>query len=215
MRVFGLGLLLVLVCSPASGATYFARVEGTITEKFATPFTETMSSNIKIGDRITATFSTNTGDSVSELLARSFSALGAYQATFEVSGYKWTSGGDFLNNVGPLTEIDRADPLAGYYALMDDSEGGDLHIREYSFEIGEFGYQMYVGPGFSGTFDKSTLRIAKDGLAFKPLMQLSPVPEPQTWALMLLGFGFVGITARQGRISSSKSSRCPSAGGKI
>jgi hypothetical protein len=32
-----------------------------------------------------------------------------------------------------------------------------------------------------------------------PLVQLGAAPEPATWAMMILGFGLVGTTLRQGR----------------
>ena len=56
------------------------------------------------------------------------------------------------------------------------------------------------------TFDANSIAVNWQGLAFSPSTTLrlnvgfgSAVPEPSTWAMMLLGFGAIGVAARRRR----------------
>jgi hypothetical protein len=138
------------------------------------------------------------------MLARGFGgALGADLATFKIGDFTWTSRGDFLGEAAPRHIQDPYDPLNGYHSKMDDAKGaGDLKIAGYSFEIGEFGYDLYEGPGFAGVFDKATLRLSMNGQqlaapAREEFAAAIPVPEPATWAMMLAGFAAVGVGMRR------------------
>jgi hypothetical protein len=106
---------------------------------------------------------------------------------------------------------------------MDDAQGaGDLHVDVYRFQIGEYGYAPYFGPGFNGTFDSNTLAVWVNGTQIvSPTQSMprfeesatvsptgpkhrfdestnvtAPVPEPMTWALMIAGFGLAGTALR-------------------
>lgn len=63
-------------------------------------------------------------------------------------------------------------------------------------------YLLFYNPaGFtSGTFDLSAL-FNNPGISHIDLFDhgAGPVPEPATWALMLLGFGAIGFVMRRGR----------------
>lgn len=189
----GLGLA---VGGPASAATMIVLVDGVVTEQYATLDTlPGATSPIQVGDTITARFSYTTGDSIGEMLARSFSMIGANLGTFTLDGYKWSSMGDFLGDIAPPQLAAGEDPLAHYYSTMDDAPGaGDLRIRGYGFDIGEFGYGLYQGPGFRGTFDKDSVRIYRDGEMIQ-----APVPELTTWAQIIAGFVLVGTAFRRRR----------------
>jgi hypothetical protein len=204
MRKLFAGALLLASAQSASAATYFATIDGKVDSTFATMFTAPgATSPIKVGDTITATLSWNTGASVAEMLARGFGALGANTATFKLGEFTWTSNGDFWGEAAPRAIADAADPLAGYRSIMDDARGaGDLKITGYAFEIGEFGYDLYEGPGFAGVFDKNTLRLSLNGeqmIAPVPGEEFAaaPVPEPATWAMMVLGFAAAGLGIRR------------------
>jgi hypothetical protein len=61
-------------------------------------------------------------------------------------------------------------------------------------------YQLFYNPdGFtSGTFDLS-LYFNNPGISHVDLFDSGSVPEPATWALMLLGFGGIGMAMRRRR----------------
>jgi hypothetical protein len=85
---------------------------------------------------------------------------------------------------------------------MDDAPGaGDLAVRGYAFEIGEFGYDLYQGWGYAGAFDLASLRIWTEGelIVGNIASEAAPVPEPAAWALMIAGFGLAGAALRRRR----------------
>jgi hypothetical protein len=201
-----IGAIVLAVAAPASAETYFATVKGVVSSEVDTGFTAPgATSPIRVGDTITATFSYNTNASVGEALARSFGMVGAKKATFRLAGFTWSSAGDFGAGFEPVSFDAGPDPLANYYSTMDDAPGGgDLRVQGYDFEVGEFGYGLYTGPGFKGSFDPSTLTVYFNGKLMAPIApaveQLtSPAPEPATWAMMIAGFGLAGAALRSRR----------------
>ncbi|MDN3277971.1 PEP-CTERM sorting domain-containing protein [Frankia sp. RB7] len=78
-------------------------------------------------------------------------------------------------------------------------DGKAFNIAEDAF--GSTPFQAYtcdaayclVGPGAPGNLDGSTDTIVK--LADFSLVQISAVPEPSTWAMLMLGFAGVGLLA--------------------
>ena len=180
-----LGAVLLLGAAPVCAETYFATVRGVVTSTMDTGFmTPGATSPIKVGDTITATFSYMTGDSAGTALGRSFGKVGVPLVTFKVGGFTWSEAGDFGTGFEPLSFDAGSDPLKGFYSTMDDAPGGgDLHVDGYAFEIGEFGYDLYTGPGFKGTFDPTTtvayrdfVRLAAPAAEATPTALTSPTP---------------------------------------
>jgi hypothetical protein len=201
--------LLAGVSVPASAMTYLAQVKGVVTSQFVTGLTEPgATSSIHVGDTITATFTYMKVESVSEALAASFGTMGPKKVTFQIGSNTWTSAGDFGTGLEPVDFDAGPDPLRTYYSTMDDAgTEGDLHVDGYAFQINDFGYDLYTGPGFNGRFDSNTLAVWVNGeqivfpTASKPQFGQSaspsaPVPEPMTWALMIAGFGMAGTALR-------------------
>ena len=77
-----------------------------------------------------------------------------------------------LNNLGPF--------------ILNGVEISDIHFVEYG--DGWYDGSKWVNPE-GGT---STLKIVAD---FKDVIAAPPVPEPSTWAMMILGFAGVGFMA--------------------
>ena len=200
--------LLAGTAFPASAMTYVAQVQGVVTSQFDTGFTAPgATSPIKIGDTITATFTYMKVETVAEALAAQFGAMGPKKVTYHMGDYTWTSAGDFGASLEPVSFEANRDPVAGYYSTMDDAPGaGDLHVDGYAFQIGEFGYGLYSGPGFNGKFDAKTLAVWVNGSqvvfptasrpSFETAVAPAPVPEPMSWALMIGGFGMAGAALR-------------------
>ena len=79
-----------------------------------------------------------------------------------------------LNNLGPFT--------------LDGVTVKDIHFVEY----GDGSYDKYSGKWTNPEGGTSMLKIVAD---FKVGPAIPPVPEPSTWAMMILGFGGVGFMA--------------------
>jgi hypothetical protein len=63
------------------------------------------------------------------------------------------------------------------------------------FVLNYFGMPYYEANGFSFTYDFATSPVAATPIATAfdfPVFQSSTVPEPSTWAMMLLGFAGLG-----------------------
>lgn len=198
---------LLLGTAPVSAESYFATVSGVVSSQFDTGFTAPgATSPIRIGDTITATFSYMTVDGAASALGMGFGKVGAKKATFTIGDFTWTSAGDFGSDFEPVTFDAGPDPLARYYSTMDDAVGaGDLRINGYTFEINDFGYDFYAGPGFGGTFDSATLRAYRDGVLISEQGRAlaafgnqiaAPVPEATVWMMMIAGFGLAGTALR-------------------
>lgn len=199
LRLTGLAVLLATAAAPAAAATMLATITGRVTEQFDTIFTAPgATSPIRVGDTITATFRYQDSESVSTALAGRFGMFGVNKAVFTLAGFTWTSDGDQLDGAAPPIFTAGGDPLVDYFSIMDDAKGGgDLWVRSYAFEIGEFGYDVYEGPGFRGTFDRESLNVVQEGERFAQRAALSPVPELQLWAQMIIGFTLIGAAIRQ------------------
>lgn len=208
LRGVFVAVLLAGISVPASAMTYVAKVKGVVTSQFNTALTTSgATSPIKVGDTITATFTSMQVETVAEALAARFGMMGPQKVTYQLGGYTWTSAGDFDASIEPVRFQAGPDPVSGYYSTMDDAQGaGDLHVDGYSFQIADFGYDPYFGPGFNGRFDAKTLAVWVDGRqivsptvtrpGFNLPNTVALVPEPMTWALMLAGFGFAGTALR-------------------
>ncbi|WP_247521354.1 choice-of-anchor K domain-containing protein [Bradyrhizobium sp. 190] len=79
-----------------------------------------------------------------------------------------------LKNLGPFT--------------LDGVTVKDIHFVEY----GDGWYDKYSGKWTNPEGGTSTLKIVAD---FKVGPAIPPVPEPSTWAMMILGFAGVGFMA--------------------
>lgn len=66
---------------------------------------------------------------------------------------------------------------------------------------GTFFFQFDAGTGVDVITITDRLNSNATGLSNAALFQTSPVPEPATWAMMLLGFGAVGFSVRRKRPS--------------
>lgn len=161
----------------------------------ATSFTGTLTSGIRngaldagLGGKLTATFlgkdnawHTNTLSFGDVVIDNKATALG--QAfTFDVAAgkldftFKDTIDGDTVPNGGPGSSY-------GSYVLIDVASLG-----ETSPAYGKFQYILAFNDGATTDADYDDLVVG---------LSLAPVPEPETYALMLAGLGALGFMARR------------------
>ncbi|HEV2568203.1 PEPxxWA-CTERM sorting domain-containing protein [Sphingomonas sp.] len=216
MRKTILALALLGSSVSAHAAVYTGEITGTVTSSFATAFTAPgATGDIKVGDTITARFtfakSEASGGPAGWMAGSLLASMMTDEISFELAGHRWTSRGDFLDGMVPLAFGPIDDPLNGFSLTTDDAPGaGDLQVQGYAFEIGEFGYHLYQGLGYAGSFDRNTLKLwSKNQLIAGPDLSTdiapAPVPEPASWALMIAGFGLAGSALRSTRRTSKVS----------
>lgn len=193
---FGLAAAL-LIGAAADAATFITTVRGVVTEQFVTPLTRPgATSPINVGDEVVATFryTLPAGSAAGQTVAMFNGNL----ATFRIGGISWTSDADHLGALAPPRLTTGADPLSDYFSTMENT-AGDLRIRRNSFTISHFGYDLYEGPGFRGTFDPATAITSEIEMGNLSVTNLAAVPELAMWAQLIAGFGAIGIAVRQRR----------------
>lgn len=106
-----------------------------------------------------------------------------------------------------IYDVTFPDSLLGYadFHFDLDQSGGGLRINDYN---GEREILDTTGPQlFTGTQDRPTFRTGRFALsqvngAGQYVLRIAPaseVPEPMTWAMMMVGSGIVGTVARRRR----------------
>lgn len=91
------------------------------------------------------------------------------------------------------------EPVNGYAAFWTDATmdiQGRLYATAFHFDLQAAPGRFSLGPGIDFTVPATTLLSA---IAVRSGDVASPVPEPQTLVLSLLGLGAVGLARRQGQ----------------
>ena len=104
--------------------------------------------------------------------------------------------------------------VAGVYAdgsttaglsFYDRSAGGGMTINTFKFSLADLaGPVLFSGNSASPTlltFGPTTFNNAGDGSAYT--ITASAVPEPATWAMLIVGCGFVGGTVRRRQVKAA------------
>ncbi len=117
---------------------------------------------------------------------------GSYFATLQAAAELWTTSIQDIENIGPLSINN--DTFLGVATL--------LPVLPVSFT--SFTYNFQPGDGNNGsrfdfsTFNGDTLLVDTDGVLNPTTLTVevsSAVPEPSTWAMMLIGFAGIGFMA--------------------
>jgi hypothetical protein len=102
--------------------------------------------------------------------------------TSDLDGANWDPAGYFVNN--DLFQL-------------TDSEGNDDQSGMFSFDVlagDQFGFYVFTT---DGDFGAATFSVSNLSPAYT--LGGSVVPEPESWAMLIAGFGLVGATMRRRR----------------
>ena len=142
------------------------RVTGTLT--FATP----LAANLNLADESAATFSFTAGPET------------VTSSTFTPSFSRLKISTDAAGNI-TAWDIDVA--IGG---------GGDIRLENFNSIIGpNIGDQVTVGANFHGDANFNPQEAFAKNLVAGQFTLTAAVPEPSTWAMMILGFAGVGFMA--------------------
>ena len=129
------------------------------------------------------------------------------------------TGNGGTGNALTSLQVERISGLANLGAYLFNSGASDLTARmtavqsaiwsiEYGLTASEFGvpnaaayYATYLARGFAGASTRVLVASNAQGQLIGDVQGLGigTVPEPESWALMIVGFGLVGVSARRGR----------------
>ncbi|UAJ11958.1 PEPxxWA-CTERM sorting domain-containing protein [Polymorphobacter megasporae] len=101
-----------------------------------------------------------------------------------------------------------ASGTTGLFGLAGEVDGSLVNLYATNYIIGDLGATYIYGitdvlsattrPTGAATETFVKLATAPDNSKFQGIA-LAPVPEPASWALMITGFAFVGVSARRRR----------------
>ncbi|MBU3076247.1 ScyD/ScyE family protein [Sphingomonas quercus] len=135
----------------------------------------------------------------------------------QLTGFPFPVGGADIFRIDPLTGI-QSIYATGFTNITDIAWGADgslyvLQIADNGLQNGPFGsIQKLNADGthslvYGGLFASTGLEIGRDGSFYVTqnssapgvgqVLRIFAVPEPATWAMMLIGFGAVGMMARR------------------
>lgn len=132
-------------------------------------------------------FSVSDGDYPYDVLAFTVTVSGSYSLLLESSDFD-TFLGLYSGNFDPSA------PLVNALIYNDDGGAGTNSLINYSLNTGTSYFAVVTGFG-TDDFGPYTLTIRGPGSA------VAGVPEPSTWAMMLIGFGAIGVAMRRRRMS--------------
>ena len=92
---------------------------------------------------------------------------------------------------------------------MVNRQGPAVVLGYQSSDLDEFGAPIVVGLDYQGGFNTilnsdGTRTATSLDRGFRTWVDVAAVPEPASWALMILGFGTIGTTARRKRLRLSQ-----------
>lgn len=134
-----------------------------------------------------------------------FTLTGAYTANFDVDWDELASPADFDD----YFEVDATGTIGGrtgshVVAFNTAAFDGGLTLGDEFTNL--WGQQLFTGSTAAPTLRTGDFALLIDGEAGRTVsLNISAVPEPMTWAMMVLGFGAAGAAMRRRRVSFATS----------
>jgi hypothetical protein len=158
-----------------------------------TPFAATLGQQFKVGSISYYNGTVDYGTTIdSAKLNLNFDikdpAIGAFTKTFDLGMVSTQNNGSADANADYV-----------YFPSLATSDVFNVNGQSYTFKL--LGFSNLIGDGFLNS-TANEFHVREGGNASADLFGiLSAVPEPTTWAMMLVGFGMVGASARYRRRS--------------
>ena len=117
------------------------------------------------------------------------------------------------------TRFDRAESCCGVFYGYNGNSIDQLDLSLISPDFNSIDFRetgtFTLAPGSTGSFltgylgqDRSSTTVYYESAGLSATqLTVSAVPEPQSWAIMILGVGYVGMTLRSGKSSRAKATR--------
>lgn len=124
--------------------------------------------------------------------SRSVTGVSADPGVWRSTSVAGLTSADFL-------KLDPNDPFATASGTGLDFAGS---VMRFGFELSHFGVEVNGGPSTGGTVSYHFVDNLK--ITLNTLDAVTPVggvPEPSTWAMMILGFGLAGSVVRRRRMA--------------
>lgn len=213
MRRFGfaLGLALAATATPSNAATFLfdATYDGTSVALNAGS-TDPTGITLTAGDDIIFTLSaitgsgwtTNSASSIFPFLAFAINESGDRNVTYSLDFLR--SGTSIFNDTA--SEVNSSVHFGTNTVSFNSGLVADAFRLSVDFESGDDATISELTPIF-GTPDRNEFASDPSALTFGAL-SVSAVPEPSTWAMLMLGFGFIGGAMRSARRKRSITVSC-------
>ncbi|MFM9828124.1 MAG: PEPxxWA-CTERM sorting domain-containing protein [Sphingomonas sp.] len=132
-----------------------------------------------------------------------FTISGDYSAKFRLQSSPTPDFVDhgFLFALGAVPFSRAASGFADISFFNDSATGGILINDGFDFLFDANGVQLYAGTEAAPTFRQGQFALTGLSTPGNFTIAISAVPEPQTWAMMIVGMGFAGGAIRYRRRS--------------
>lgn len=130
-----------------------------------------------------------------------FTLTGAYTASFEVDEDEFLKPADFddyfeVNATGTIGS------RTGSHIVAFNTTGFDGGLTLGDEFTNLWGEQLFAGTTTDPVMRTGAFTLLVDGQSGSVVsLNIAAVPEPMTWALMVVGFGAVGVAMRRRRVS--------------
>ena len=100
---------------------------------------------------------------------------------------------------GSVDGFNSVDVLGAGGSLLTTISGGNLPLDNGNQSLGLTNRRVFITAGPGENITGLTFRSTGVAFEFDTIAASGAVPEPQTWALLIAGFGMVGLAARRRR----------------